>query len=110
MIPCKKPNCRNSQCPNRHASGEKSTVCKHWLRGLCKKGDNCQYLHEYNLRKMPVCSFFSTHGACNSGDECQFLHLDPSRTVKECVWYARGFCKLGTFSAFLWRMVSYVVQ
>ena len=24
-------------------------VCKHWLRGLCKKGDQCEFLHEYNL-------------------------------------------------------------
>lgn len=24
-------------------------VCKHWLRGLCKKGEGCEFLHEYNL-------------------------------------------------------------
>ena len=26
-----------------------SLVCKHWLRGLCKKGDACEFLHEFNL-------------------------------------------------------------
>ncbi|KAG9103942.1 RNA-binding component of cleavage and polyadenylation factor [Ceratobasidium sp. 370] len=32
-----------------------ATVCKHWLRGLCKKGDACEFLHEYNLRHGPEC-------------------------------------------------------
>jgi len=32
-----------------------SVVCKHWLKGLCKKGDACEFLHEYNIRKMPEC-------------------------------------------------------
>ena len=43
-------------------------VCKHWLRGLCKKGDaNCEFIHEYNLRKMPECSFFVRAGYCSNG-------------------------------------------
>lgn len=37
-------------------------VCKHWLRGLCKKGDNCEFLHEYDLSKMPPCHFFINYG------------------------------------------------
>lgn len=43
------------------------TVCKHWLRGLCKKGADCEFLHEYNLRKMPECYFFTKHGFCSLG-------------------------------------------
>lgn len=31
-------NCTNQRCPFRHIHGEKTVVCKHWLRGLCKKG------------------------------------------------------------------------
>ena len=34
-------------------------VCKHWLRGLCKKGDGCEFLHEYDMTKMPECYFYS---------------------------------------------------
>lgn len=51
-------------CPFRHAHGEKSVVCKHWLRGLCKKGDHCEFLHEYDVTKMPECYFYSKFGAC----------------------------------------------
>ncbi|KAK4690487.1 cleavage and polyadenylation specificity factor subunit 4, partial [Phenoliferia sp. Uapishka_3] len=33
-------------------SAHARTVCKHWLRGLCKKGNSCEFMHEYNMRKM----------------------------------------------------------
>ena len=51
---------RGAACPYRHSNSDK--VCKHWLRDLCKKGDQCEFLHEYNLKKMPECHFFSTFG------------------------------------------------
>ncbi|KAL0951066.1 hypothetical protein HGRIS_007804 [Hohenbuehelia grisea] len=70
-----------------------STVCKHWLRGLCKKGDACEFLHEYNLRRMPECWWFAKHGYCSAGDECLYAH--PKERRVECPDYKRGFCKLG---------------
>ena len=38
-------------CPDKHqiTHSLNNLVCKHWLRGLCKKGDQCEFLHEYNL-------------------------------------------------------------
>lgn len=40
-----------NNCPDKHQPPQSfnSLVCKHWLRGLCKKGDQCEFLHEYNL-------------------------------------------------------------
>lgn len=110
-------------CPFRHISGEKTVVCKHWLRGLCKKGDQCEFLHEYDMTKMPECYFYSKFGLflspvllvikgcvlydikmrlsvcvlvgeC-SNKECPFLHIDPESKIKDCPWYDRGFCKHG---------------
>uniref|UniRef100_A0A8C3T3R4 Cleavage and polyadenylation specificity factor subunit 4 n=1 Tax=Chelydra serpentina TaxID=8475 RepID=A0A8C3T3R4_CHESE len=81
-------------CPFRHISGEKTVVCKHWLRGLCKRGDECEFLHEYDMTKMPECYFYSKFGEC-SNRECPFLHIDPASRVKDCPWYDRGFCKQG---------------
>ncbi|KAH6634149.1 hypothetical protein B0J18DRAFT_486413 [Chaetomium sp. MPI-SDFR-AT-0129] len=72
-----------------------SLVCKHWLRGLCKKGESCEFLHEYNLRKMPECNFFVRNGYCSNGDECLYLHIDPSSRMPPCPHYERGFCPLG---------------
>ncbi|KAG6875152.1 hypothetical protein C0992_004963, partial [Termitomyces sp. T32_za158] len=69
-----------------------STVCKHWLRGLCKKGDACEFLHEYNLRRMPECWWYAKYGYCSAGDECLYAH--PKERKVECPDYNRGFCKL----------------
>ncbi|CAF1691631.1 unnamed protein product, partial [Adineta ricciae] len=69
-------SCSNQRCPFRHIHGDKTVVCKHWLRGLCKKGDDCEFLHEYDMAKMPECYFFSKYGQCLN-KECAFLHLDP---------------------------------
>lgn len=36
----------------------RQTVCRHWLRGLCMKGDYCGYLHQLDKVRMPICRFF----------------------------------------------------
>lgn len=83
-----------SACPFRHVKGDRTIVCKHWLRGLCKKGDDCEFLHEFDMTKMPECFFFSKYGQCNN-KECPFLHIDPDQKMKDCPWYDRGFCRHG---------------
>lgn len=84
-------------CYNKHVNPmyNKKVVCKHWLRGLCKKGDSCGYLHEYNLRKMPECLFFSRNGYCTQTAECNYLHIDPQTKIPECFSYNKGFCPDG---------------
>jgi cleavage and polyadenylation specificity factor subunit 4 len=123
-LPADRPICKAFQagsCPNgtrcaeRHASegrssrgdghggqqqqqptgGLNSLVCKHWLRGLCKKGEHCEFLHEYNLRKMPECNFFMRNGYCSNGEECLYLHVDPLSKLPPCPHYDMGFCPLG---------------
>ena len=74
--------------PRRH-----KVVCKHWLRGLCKKGDDCDFLHQLDRDRMPECWFFSNFGECNNKD-CIFLHLRPedkvSAALRQCLCDARG--------------------
>lgn len=91
-------SCPNgSDCPNKHVSAMYSNkiVCKHWLRGLCKKNDHCEFLHEYNLRKMPECLFYSKNGYCTQTPECLYLHVDPQLKIPECFNYEKGFCPDG---------------
>ncbi|NXF30482.1 CPSF4 factor, partial [Nyctibius bracteatus] len=68
--------------------------CKHWLRGLCKEGDGCDFLHEYDVTKMPKCYFYSKFGECSNKD-CPFLHVDATTSTMGCPWYDRGFCRHG---------------
>lgn len=87
--------CTNgAMCPFRHIRGDRTIVCKHWLRGLCKKGDQCEFLHEFDMKKMPECYFYSRFNACHN-KECPFLHIDPESKIKDCPWYDRGFCRHG---------------
>uniref|UniRef100_A0A8C5G528 Cleavage and polyadenylation specificity factor subunit 4 n=1 Tax=Gouania willdenowi TaxID=441366 RepID=A0A8C5G528_GOUWI len=79
-------------CPFRHISGEKTVVCKHWLRGLCKKGDQCEFLHEYDMTKMPECYFYSKFGP-----DCRHRHT--RRVI--CVNYLVGFCPEGKNCKFM---------
>jgi cleavage and polyadenylation specificity factor subunit 4 len=76
-----------------------SLVCKHWLRGLCKKGETCEFLHEYNLRRMPECSYYARTQTCSNGDDCLYLHIDPEAKRPSCPHYDRGFCPLGPHCA-----------
>lgn len=85
---------QGAACPFRHIRGDRTIVCKHWLRGLCKKGDQCEFLHEYDMTKMPECYFYSRFNACHN-KECPFLHIDPESKIKDCPWYDRGFCRHG---------------
>ena len=88
---------RGNACPQKHIlqNFRNKIVCKHWLRGLCKKNDQCEYLHEYNLRKMPECVFFSKNGYCTQSPECPYLHVDPLAKIPRCADYDMGFCILG---------------
>ena len=66
---------------------------------MCKKdsrsGRQCDFLHEYNLEKMPVCQFWRDAGECNN-PECLYLHIRPAESTLECPWYKTGFCRHGS--------------
>jgi cleavage and polyadenylation specificity factor subunit 4 len=96
------------RCPDRHPTPSQpqpshghygrnndNYVCKHWLKALCKKGDACDYLHEYNLRKMSECQFYNQNGYCQNGDECLYLHVKEESRLPLCEDYNRGFCEKG---------------
>ncbi|KAM0854262.1 hypothetical protein ACQ4PT_050539 [Festuca glaucescens] len=70
----------------------RQTVCRHWLRGLCMKGDACGFLHQFDKARMPVCRFFRDFGECREAD-CAYKHSYDD--VKECNMYKMGFCPNG---------------
>ncbi|KAG6541916.1 hypothetical protein Mapa_016641 [Marchantia paleacea] len=70
----------------------RQTVCRHWLRGLCMKGDACGFLHQYDKARMPVCRFFAKFGECREPD-CIYKHTNED--IKECNMYKLGFCPNG---------------
>ena len=94
---CPKRHPTPTQNPHSHHYGRNNDnyVCKHWLKGLCKKGDECDYLHEYNLRKMSECQFYNQNGYCQNGDECLYVHVKEDSKLPLCEDYNAGFCEKG---------------
>mmetsp|Transcript_31695 Transcript_31695/g.30986 ORF Transcript_31695/g.30986 Transcript_31695/m.30986 type:complete len:282 (+) Transcript_31695:6-851(+) len=76
----------------------KRTVCVHWLRGQCKKNENCEFLHVYQEDKIPPCKYYQQNGECQKGEECVYRHIpNEQKRQEECPYYERGFCKRGYF-------------
>lgn len=106
-------------CRDQHITPPHShkIVCRHWLRGLCKLGDHCEYLHELDISRVVECPTFHQTGKCPNILECPFKHpklraKGPSSGLvvgdgmvnpedanlgesTSCSAYDRGFCKLG---------------
>ena len=51
----------------------RTVVCRHWLRGLCMKGDNCEFLHDLGVPR--CCGAFtpSTRVVSRRGGRRWFL-------------------------------------
>ncbi|GKY96075.1 hypothetical protein MPSEU_000567700 [Mayamaea pseudoterrestris] len=70
----------------------RTVVCRHWLRDLCMKGTACEFLHQYDLSKMPLCR----HGERCKIKDCPFRHITEANRM-ECVFYTQGFCIHGPY-------------
>lgn len=76
----------------KHDPRLRTVVCRHWLRDLCMKGSACEFLHQYDLSKMPLCR----HGDRCKVKDCPFRHISDADRL-ECVFYCQGFCIHGPF-------------
>ena len=76
----------------KHDPRLRTVVCRHWLRDLCMKGSACEFLHMYDLSKMPLCR----HGERCKVHDCPFRHISEANRL-ECVFYSQGFCIHGPF-------------
>ena len=66
-------------------------VCTFWLKGICKNGANCTFLHERIEEKIPECPHGMNCIKLNNG--CPFKHT--VKIQKECHAYNAGYCPLG---------------
>ncbi len=69
----------------------RTIVCRHWLKGLCQKGDMCEYLHQMDLEKMPICKWGAE---CQARPNCLYRHIEDEERP-ECIFFRQGFCKHG---------------
>ena len=73
--PKKARKTRAPRDPDADVSGE---VCKNYLAGRCKFGDECKYEHSEGEPIEPPprgqCFNFRDGGECQFGDRCRYLH------------------------------------
>ena len=52
-------------------------MCKYFLKGECRKEENCEFKHEENIKvnkyKTRLCRNFE-RGNCPYGNQCSFAH------------------------------------
>lgn len=65
----------------------RTVVCRHWLQGLCQKGDKCDFLHKMVKSKMPPCR----HGKICKIKNCPLKHEEEEERA-ECALFRQGFC------------------
>jgi hypothetical protein len=58
------------------------TVCTYWLRGMCMKGDQCGFLHQYDVEKMPICRNLLKFGECKELD-CPYKHNTGTTSLRQ---------------------------
>lgn len=75
------------------SSGKHSVVCRHYVLGNCMKGDLCDFLHQFDLTRMPECHKYMKFGRCDEVG-CQFKHTKSDEKIV-CMDYRWGFCSLG---------------
>jgi cleavage and polyadenylation specificity factor subunit 4 len=69
---------------------QRTIVCRHWLLGLCYKGEQCSHLHKLDKSKMPPCK----HGNLCKIKNCPLKHI-AEEELEECIFYKQGFCPSG---------------
>lgn len=84
-------------------------MCVHWLKKVCRKGEQCEYLHLYVEEKIPICKFFKENGHCYQElTQCVYRHpkeqeSGASKKQEQCPYYERGFCKTGRTECKFWH-------
>lgn len=75
------------------ASLYKTKMCRYYLNGECRFGDDCVFAHgteelrsgtTHPLRKTKKCSAFhsrETKGICYHGSSCNFIHREPEAPI-----------------------------
>ncbi|XP_052778408.1 probable E3 ubiquitin-protein ligase makorin-1 [Mya arenaria] len=55
---------------------ESKILCRYYVHGACRKGDNCNYSHDRHNPVDNVCKYY-IRGSCTFGDRCRYDHIKP---------------------------------
>ena len=93
---------QNNQTPEQKNNNNGGTICSFYLKGYCKNGDKCKFLHPegqlgkqnsdsaVKFIKKRECQAYNA-GYCQQGKNCKDLHVERNL----CINYLLGFCPEG---------------
>nr|XP_058947041.1 probable E3 ubiquitin-protein ligase makorin-1 isoform X2 [Pocillopora verrucosa] len=55
----------------------KQILCRYYMHGVCREGENCQYSHDLKEKPSMVCKYY-LQGSCSYGNSCRYDHVKPS--------------------------------
>lgn len=61
---------------NSTATRSERELCKYFMNGVCRFGNNCFYSHDRSSRPSTVCRYYLI-GTCSYGDRCFYDHVRP---------------------------------
>ncbi|KAG0495418.1 hypothetical protein HPP92_000109 [Vanilla planifolia] len=64
---------QNEDVNSAVSSFTETTMCKFFLNGGCRRGEECYFSHSLQAKR-PLCKFFLSFQGCRNGDSCVFLH------------------------------------
>ncbi|XP_062515150.1 E3 ubiquitin-protein ligase makorin-1-like [Corticium candelabrum] len=56
-------------------------LCKYFMSGACREGENCRFSHEWKSRPEMVCRYY-LQGTCSYGKKCRYDHTKPTEQEK----------------------------
>uniref|UniRef100_UPI003AAE36DA uncharacterized protein n=1 Tax=Centroberyx gerrardi TaxID=166262 RepID=UPI003AAE36DA len=72
---------KGDECQLEHAQVVNNLIkemCKFYIQGFCAKGESCPYMHH-----SAPCKFFHSRGKCFQGAECRFSHEPLTDLTKQ---------------------------
>ncbi|KAL9988914.1 hypothetical protein ACROYT_G003409 [Oculina patagonica] len=58
------------------SSATKQILCRYYMHGVCREGENCQYSHDLKEKPSMICKYY-LQGSCSYGSSCRFHHVKP---------------------------------
>lgn len=83
----------------RH-SGLGSSATNLDVAQLCKRGPNCQLVHEVDRERAPECGPFTRNGYCPAGTKCVYQHVKKAPGAQPCARFLQWYCARGSKCAF----------
>ncbi|KAF1332730.1 Cleavage and polyadenylation specificity factor cpsf30-like, partial [Globisporangium splendens] len=76
-----------------------TVVCRHWLRALCMKGDNCEFLHQLAREECPETADFSLQSKVADEENVKRRKAQPVNEFYKIAickhWEKQGSCPFG---------------